>query len=230
MIKLSQLAWPAAVLAIFVGSYFLHSSGHLAPLDNAAADARASALRHERGSDIVIVGIDADSLAALNEWPWPRQHHARLLQMLKPSAPRSLFIDIDFASRSRFSEEDDALLEGALADWQGTPVYLAAHFQARTAADPELTVTRPLPRFAAHAELASVNLKQGPDGLVREMRSSWNIEGETLKSIFAHETSLPAGTVVPGGGPVRAKDAVGRYGEDVAEAHVRGRGWEVLAG
>jgi putative endonuclease len=27
---------------------------------------------------------------------------------------------------------------------------------------------------------------------------------------------------------VRAKDAVGRYGEDVAEAHVRSRGWDVL--
>lgn len=27
---------------------------------------------------------------------------------------------------------------------------------------------------------------------------------------------------------MRAKDAVGRYGEDVAAAHVRGRGWEVL--
>ena len=37
-----------------------------------------------------------------------------------------------------------------------------------------------------------------------------------------------AGTVLRGGGPVRAKDAVGRYGEDVAAAHVRGRGWDVL--
>jgi putative endonuclease len=27
---------------------------------------------------------------------------------------------------------------------------------------------------------------------------------------------------------VRAKDAVGRYGEDVAEAHVLGRGWQVI--
>ena len=27
---------------------------------------------------------------------------------------------------------------------------------------------------------------------------------------------------------MRAKDAVGRYGEDVAEAHVLGRGWQVL--
>ncbi|HVJ29629.1 MAG TPA: CHASE2 domain-containing protein, partial [Gammaproteobacteria bacterium] len=197
MIKLPQLAWPAAVLAIFAGTYFLHANGSFARLDNLIADTRASVLSHERASDIVIVGIDADSLAALDEWPWPRQHHARLLQMLKPAAPKSLFIDIEFGSRSRFGEDDDALLERALADWQGTPVFLATHFQARTAANPELTVTRPLPRFAAHAELASVTLEPGPDGLVREMRSSWEIEGETLKSIFAHEKALPAATVVP---------------------------------
>jgi CHASE2 domain-containing sensor protein len=29
------------------------------------------------------------------------------------------------------------------------------------------------------------------------MRSSWDVGGETLKSVFAHETALPAGTVVP---------------------------------
>ena len=197
MIKLPQLAWPAAVLAIFAGAYFLHASGWLARVDNVVADTRASVLRHERASDIVIVGIDADSLAALNEWPWPRQHHARLLQMLKPAAPRSLFIDIEFGSPSRFGEEDDARLERALADWQGTPVYLATHFQARSLADSELTVTRPLPRFAAHAELALVNLWPGTDGLVRDMRSSWTVNGETLKSIFAHETALLDSTVVP---------------------------------
>src|SRR6185503_15118382 len=77
------------------------------------------------------------------------------------------------------------------------PVYLASHFQARSAADIELTVTRPLPRFAAHSEIASVTLEPGPDGLVRDMHSSWEIEGETLKSIFSHETPMPKGTVVP---------------------------------
>jgi CHASE2 domain-containing sensor protein len=196
VIKLPQLVWPAAVLAIFAGTYFLHANGGLARVDDAIADTRSSVLREERASDIVIVGIDADSLAALGEWPWPRRHHARLLQMLKPAAPRSLFIDIDFASRSP-NEEDDALLEQALADWQGTPVYLAIHFQARSLADTELTVTRPLPRFAAHAGLASVELAAGPDGLVRDMRTSWQIEGETLKSIFAHDAPLAEGTVVP---------------------------------
>ena len=99
--------------------------------------------------------------------------------MLRPAAPKSLFIDIDFSSRS--TEDDDALFERALAEWQDTPVYLASHFQARSGADSSLHRSRGrLPRFAAHAELASVNLEPGADGLVRDMRSSWDIDGETL--------------------------------------------------
>ena len=200
MVNLRQLVWPAAVLAILAGTYLLHANGRFARVENAIADTRSIVLREERDSDIVIVGIDAESLAALNEWPWPRRHHARLLQMLRPAAPKSVFIDIEFGSHSPDDGDaldDDALLERALADWKGTPVYLASHFQARSGADNSLTLTKPLPRFAAHAELASVTLEPGADGLVRDMRSSWQIEGETLKSIFAHEAALPPGTVVP---------------------------------
>jgi diguanylate cyclase (GGDEF)-like protein/PAS domain S-box-containing protein len=183
------------VLAIFVSSLSLHQTGRLARVENAVAETRAVALSHTRASDIVIVGIDSDSLRALNEWPWPRRHHARLLQMLRPAAPKSLFVDIDFGSHS--TEEDDALLERALADWAGTPVYLASHFQARSGADGALVVTPPLERFAQHAELASVILEPGADGLVRDMRSSWHVGDRTLRSIFAHEHPLPDGTVVP---------------------------------
>lgn len=38
----------------------------------------------------------------------------------------------------------------------------------------------------------------------------------------------PDGTLWPEVVRVRAKDAVGRYGEDVAAAHVEARGWRVL--
>ena len=144
----------------------------------------------------MIVGIDAESLHALNEWPWPRRHHARLLQMLRPAAPKALFVDIDFSSRS--TEEDDALFERALADWQGTPVYLASHFQARSGADSSLIVTRPLQRFAAHAELASVMLEPGADGLVRDMRSSWaDRRRDAAVDLRATRRRCPQGTVVP---------------------------------
>jgi diguanylate cyclase (GGDEF)-like protein/PAS domain S-box-containing protein len=195
VIKLTQLAWPAAVAAIFAASAFLHQDGRLARIDNAVAEARAAVLAHARPSDIVVVGIDSESLRALNEWPWPRRHHARLLQMLRPAAPEAVFIDIDFGSRS--SEEDDALLELALAESAGIPIYLASHFQARSGGDGALVVTQPLERFAKHAKLASVNLEPGADGLVRDMRSSWHVGGDTLRSIFDYEAELPAGTVVP---------------------------------
>ena len=124
MIKLPQLFWPAAVLAIFVGTYYLHASGRLARVDNAVADTRASVLATSATATSSSSASTPRAWRALNEWPWPRRHHARLLQMLKPAAPESLFVDIDFGSRS--TEEDDALFERALADWQGTPVYLAS--------------------------------------------------------------------------------------------------------
>jgi diguanylate cyclase (GGDEF)-like protein/PAS domain S-box-containing protein len=195
VIKRSQLVWPGTVLAILVGAYLLQANGSFARIENAVEEARAAALTHTVDSDIVIVGIDADSLRALSEWPWPRRHHARLLQMLRPAAPKAVFVDIDFSSRS--GEDDDAMLERELAQWRDTPLYLAAHFQSRSGLDRSSTVTRPLPRFAQHAELASVILEPGPDGLVRDMRSSWDVDGQTLRSVFAHEATLPPGTVVP---------------------------------
>jgi diguanylate cyclase (GGDEF)-like protein len=189
------LAWPTVALAV-VGCTLLLQRGHdLARVENAVAEARSTLLRHEVPSDIVIVGIDAESLRALNEWPWPRRHHARLLQMLRAAEPKDVFIDIDFSSRS--TEDDDTLFERALADLAPTPVFLAAHFQPATGADGSLTLTEPLPRFAGHARSASVMLEPGIDGLVGSMRSSWRIGDRVLRSVLSYETSLPDDTNVP---------------------------------
>ena len=190
-----RLTWPAIALAIVGGTLLLQRGGHLARLENAVSETRATLLRHKVDSDIVIVGIDAQSLKALNEWPWPRRHHARLLQMLRAAEPKSVFVDVDFSSRS--DEEDDALLEHALAEIEPTPVFLATHFQPISGADQSLTVTEPLPRFAAHARSASVVLEPDVDGLVRAMRTTWRIDERELPSVFAYSSSLPPDTLVP---------------------------------
>jgi diguanylate cyclase (GGDEF)-like protein/PAS domain S-box-containing protein len=190
-----RLTWPAIALAIVGGTLLLQRGGHLARLENAVSETRATLLRHKVDSDIVIVGIDAQSLKALDEWPWPRRHHARLLQMLRAAEPKSVFVDIDFSSRS--DEEDDALLESALAEIEPTPVFLATHFQQLSGADQSLTVTEPSPRFAARTQNASVVLEPDVDGLVRAMRSSWRIGERELPSVFAYSTSLPPETLVP---------------------------------
>ena len=190
-----RLTWPAIALAIVGGTLLLQRGGHLARLEHAVAETRATVLRHKIDTDIVIVGIDAQSLKALDEWPWPRRHHARLLQMLRAAEPKSVFIDIDFGSRS--DEEDDGLLESALAELEPTPVFLATHFQPMSGSDSSLTVSDPLPRFSEHALTASVVLEPDPDGLVRTMRSTWRIGERVLPSVFSYATTLPADTSVP---------------------------------
>ena len=195
MIQRPQLGWPAIAAPILALTALLHGSDRFARVEHAAAEARAAVLAHEVDSDIVIVGIDARSLQALNEWPWPRRHHARLLQQLARAEPAQVFLDIDFSSFATNPEDDD-LFERALDEWPGEPVVLAAHFQSASGAQSDLIVSRPLPRFARHTELASVVLVQSADGLVRSMQTSWDVDGETFRSIFALDAQLPERTPV----------------------------------
>src|SRR5689334_15916484 len=109
MIRLSRRnGWWLVALAIFALVGGLRALGALQPLENSFSDQRARWFAHEVRSDIVIVGIDAASLQSLDQWPWPRRHHAGLLDQLRRDSPRSVFLDIDFSSLS--NSLDDALL------------------------------------------------------------------------------------------------------------------------
>src|SRR3982751_4149404 len=93
-----------AVLALVCG---LRAGGALRPWENGLADQRAKLLEHEASSDIVIVEIDAASLAALDEWPWPRNYHAKLLEKIAAANPRSVFLDIDFSAQSNALDDEE---------------------------------------------------------------------------------------------------------------------------
>lgn len=187
--------WWIVALAVFALVASLRSAGQLQALEFNAADARARLLSHQVDSDIVIVGIDARSLEALDHWPWPRRYHARLIEQLARNAPRRLFLDIDFSSHS--NALDDALLEAALVRWSAEPIILPAFFQQATATDGRLTVTQPLERFTRHVQLAAVNRQPSADGLERAWLSSWSIKGRNLPSVIDPASALPAGLEVP---------------------------------
>jgi diguanylate cyclase (GGDEF)-like protein/PAS domain S-box-containing protein len=181
--------WWLVALAAFVLVGALRATGQLEPLENAATDARARLMMREVRSDIVIVGIDAASLAALNEWPWPRSQHAKLLEQLGRAAPASVFLDIDFSSQTR--SLDDAALEAALAKPRDFPVVLPTYFQNASGTNPELVVSRPLRRFARRTEQAVVNGFSGPDGLTRQWRNIWTVDGVRLRSVIDPRRVLP---------------------------------------
>jgi diguanylate cyclase (GGDEF)-like protein/PAS domain S-box-containing protein len=147
------------------------------------ADLVSRLLRHEVESDIVIVGIDAESLAELDEWPWPRSHHAHVIDKIGEAAPRRLFIDVDFSSRS--NPDDDARLVDAFRRWHGAPIVLPAFFQQAAAAGEADSFTQPMPPLRPYSTLASVNLLPDPDGLVRRIATGWQLGDRVLPSVPA---------------------------------------------
>jgi diguanylate cyclase (GGDEF)-like protein/PAS domain S-box-containing protein len=183
--------WWLMALATLVVVGGLRALGQLQPLDNAFADQRARWFLREVPSNTVIVGIDAASVSALDQWPWPRRHHAELVTELGRAAPRSVFIDIDFSALS--NPIDDALLEAALIKPRDFPVILPAFFQNASGTDQRLVVTEPRLRFARRTERAMVNALPGRDGLTRTWRTSWDVLGSREPSVIDRERRLPDG-------------------------------------
>ena len=186
--------WLIALGAIAV-VWILSAAGVLRPLENAAADLRARLLMHEVRTDIVIVGIDAASLEALDQWPWPRRNHGKLLEQLNAAAPRSVFLDIDFSSPS--NALDDAVFDAALAKRRNFPVVLPTYFQYASSADRHLIISRPLPRFARNTDLVGVNAQAGGDGLTREWHNFWTVDGERMTSVIDPHRLVPEERAVP---------------------------------
>jgi PAS domain S-box-containing protein len=174
--------WGLIALAAAALVSLLAATGALSALENAGADARARLLMREVRSDIVIVGIDAASLAALDQWPWPRRHHAKLLEELSRAAPDNVFMDIDFSSQS--NALDDAVLEAALARPRDYPLALPIFFQRANGIDDKLSVSKPLRRFGRRTESAVVNGEPGSDGRTRQWRNFWTIDGMRVPSII----------------------------------------------
>lgn len=120
--------------------------------------------------DIVIIGIDKRSIAALGPWPWSRTVHARLLEQLAPHAPRSVLFNVFFDTPG--PREDDVWLATAMAR---LPVYLPMSFGALPASTSPLAPAavgydQPVPVLARAARgLGHVNVKADSDDRVRTL-------------------------------------------------------------
>lgn len=73
--------------------------------------------------DLAIVEIEDQSLEVIGRWPWPRAHHADLLNILGLAKPKAVVFDVLFTESDA---QGDAPLAAA-ADILGN-VYLAAYF------------------------------------------------------------------------------------------------------
>ena len=169
---------PLGVMAALV----IAGLGGLAPLEHRLMDLRFGLVERPASGNLVIVAVDNASLTALGVWPWPRDLHAALVDRLLAAGARGVAFDIDFSSVS--TPASDAALAAALAHADHRvvlPVFKQYGSLARR--DDDMRYTQPLPIFAAHAPLASVNLQPGEDGRVRLYALAEPWDGNLLPSL-----------------------------------------------
>jgi diguanylate cyclase (GGDEF)-like protein/PAS domain S-box-containing protein len=196
MIRISRRQrWWLIALAAFSIVCALDLGGQLRALDNSFSELRFRLLQREVASDIVVVGIDSASVQALENWPWPRRHHAALIEKLSVAKPQRVFLDIDFSSPS--NALDDAMLDSALTKRRDFPVLLPTFTQYASGADKQRIVSRPLPRFARSTDLVAVNGPPDSDGITREWRNYWTLAGERTASIIDPQRKLSGEQSVP---------------------------------
>ena len=153
------------VLTMAIGLLVL-AAGWGEGLDGGLRSMRDEVRLRSASGAIAIVEIDARSLAALDQWPWPRRHHATLVDRLSAAGASLVAFDVNFEVKSNAA--DDAALAAAIARADGM-VALPAFQQREGAGSSGSVETLPYAPFRDNAFLAGVNVVADPDGLVRRL-------------------------------------------------------------
>ena len=177
--------WPllTLVLAAGIGALLLWT-GAGAALDQVLKNQRAAWQERSASGQVHIVEIDARSIAAFRQWPWPRSIHAAAVDRLRESQAALIAFDVDFSSPSQ--PEQDAAFAAALRRAGGSVIL--ATFRRTTGAD-----AAPLPQLAAESFLAAANVVTESDGDLHSMPYGVEVGGIPRPSLASMVAERPGG-------------------------------------
>lgn len=187
----------AAACGLLILTLVLFAAGLHEPVENRLTEMRARMLDRAPTGQVAIVEIDAKSIAARKNWPWPRHYHAELIKRLSAAGVSMIAFDVDFSAKS--NPADDAALARSLAVPQ--PVILPV-FQQRASSDAgehAMLKSRPAQGFE-RAWIGGVNILPGPDGVVRDFPAATMMNGEVqpaMAVLISDNGGLGARTFVP---------------------------------
>lgn len=137
----------------------------------------------EPAYEIMIVGVTPECLAELGRWPWDRDVHARLLDVLTEGGAAAVGMDIIFAEPSREEGMDEALIE---ATARSVPVVYAADIPPAVSEIPGFltarNITLPLDELMAVGETGFVNVTPDIDGILRRSILWMELGGQPVPS------------------------------------------------
>ena len=172
---------PIIHLSVFSLIAFLLASGVATVLEQLLRDYRFKTISYNATGQIALITVDAKSLAELNTWPWPRTHHAKLIDQLQKSDVSEIAFDIDFSSKT--TAQADTALTKALQRADGGVILPAFKQQQKTENGQKIVYTQPLQQFQDNAWLASVNIIPGRNGHVETIAYGHDIKGEFIPSM-----------------------------------------------
>lgn len=156
--------------------------GVLQRLDTALYDAHMADWTAEPDGRTLIVAIDERSLAALGQWPWPRDVHARLVDRLRESGARAVALDLVLSEPDRAGAANDVALADAMRRHGGVVLPVAPSASESNGPTEELLPTPVI--AAAAAGYGHTDLPGDADGRMRDLVSRAGL-GD------AHWPSLP---------------------------------------
>ncbi|HSB43322.1 MAG TPA: CHASE2 domain-containing protein [Methylomirabilota bacterium] len=122
----------------------------------------------EAQSPIVVVTIDEDSFDGLNlAWPWPRQVHAKFLDIVGRGGPAAIGMDILFTEPSSRGPADDATLGAAVDRWRDRIVLASALTTVGDASFVKQGMNPPIPAVRGQAAFGSADYDTDADAFVR---------------------------------------------------------------
>lgn len=117
-------------------------------------------------SGIVILAIDDESLELLGKWPWPRDYHGQLLELLDSGSPKAIGMDVLFLEPG----EDDGGMIGSLSRLSKKPVFASfgrlSSVSERGVIKPE-AFYQPFDDIRPYVDIAHINTVPDSDGMVR---------------------------------------------------------------
>ncbi|MGE5613920.1 MAG: CHASE2 domain-containing protein [Bacillota bacterium] len=132
---------------------------------------------------IIIIGIDEKSLEKLGRWPWGRDRHARLIDIVSGGKPAVIGVDIIFSEPSADVSEDEAMIASVRkAGNVILPVY--AVFSDDHAAGRSIisALDIPIRGLAENAKTGHINTIPEKDGIIRKTPLYFEYNGERVFS------------------------------------------------
>jgi diguanylate cyclase len=179
--KLEWRRGPSGLVLAFLvalSAFLLAIGGMFGPVEDALTGWRATSLTRQPTGQTVIVEIDARSVSELKSWPWPRRHHARLVQQLHRSGVSLIAFDVDFSAQS---DSGDRELSAAIRQ-AGNVILPIFDQKSAWRDDREYISSRPTAALA-DAWVGGVNIFPDGDGVVREYPAAIHVDGSIQPSI-----------------------------------------------